>query len=76
MMVKHSFKIGDKVKVKYPYIKYFKQGTKIGEIVKFNRDYIRVKYDGRSTPFPCKPNEIELVVKVGEQLTFAFMKGD
>ena len=73
-MEKHDFKIGDKVKLKPAYINLFrKQGTKIGEIVEFNDKYIRVRYDGRRHGFPYKPYEIEHIVKVGEQLMFAFM---
>ena len=74
-MSNHNFKIGDKVKLKPSYIRQFKQGTKHGEVIGFNDKYIRVKYKGRECGFPYKPNELEFVVKVGEQLMFNFMKG-
>lgn len=73
-MNRKGFKIGDKVKLRPNYIKIFrKQGTKVGEIIKFSGSYIRVKFPGRPWGFPYKPHEIELVIKVGEQLEFEFM---
>jgi len=68
MMGKHNFKIGDKVKLKSEYTKYFKQGTKVGEIIDFSGSYIRVKYIGKDNGFPYKPHEIERAARVGEQL--------
>jgi hypothetical protein len=74
-MVKESFKIGDKVKLRPAYVKRFtKQGTKVGEIIEFNSSYIRVKFAGRPWGFPYKKYEIEHVVRVEEQLEFAFMR--
>lgn len=73
-MDKKGFKIGDKVKLRPAYIKIFKkQGTEIGEIIEFNSSYIRVSFSGWAWGFPYKPHEIELAVRVGEQLTFNFM---
>lgn len=67
-MDKKGFKIGDKVKLKPNYVRRFRQGTKIGEIISFNHLYIRVKYDGGFFGCPYKENEIDHAVKIGEQL--------
>lgn len=76
-MIKHNFKVGDKVKLKSNYVDIFRlQGTKVGEIIEFDGKYIRVKFKGRLWGFPYISHEIEHAVGVGEQLQFAFMKGE
>lgn len=80
-MIKHNFKVGDKVKLKSCYVKRFPSvGAQTLTIVGGNCGdrYIHVwhkelvwKY------FPLKPCEIEHVVVKGQQLLFSFMyKGD
>lgn len=79
-MNKHSFKIGDSVKLK-DHISFTCKG-KVLTITKEAGDdysrYIHVVYEGvRGLYFPLLPDEIEPAVKVGEQLLFSFMmKGD
>lgn len=75
-MVEKGFKIGDKVKLKNP--ASFSCGDKVLTIIKEagkdNNKFIYVTYEGESCKyFPLYPDEVELAVKVGEQLTFAFM---
>lgn len=76
-MDKKSFKIGDKVKLKPTYIRVFPQTIEVGKVVGFDEGYILVSYSGccYKEGFPYESNEIEHVVKVGEQLLFSFMKG-
>lgn len=77
-MVKRSFKVGDKVRLK-DHINFRCKG-KVLTIIKevgddFNK-YIYVTYNGIwGSYYPLLPNEIEHTVKVGEQLMFSFMKG-
>ena len=74
-MIKHSFKIGDKVTLKNP--KSFSLGTEILTIVRFNGRYIKVTWGkSKEREFPLLPNEIKYVVVKGQQLLFSFMKGD
>ncbi|KKN73114.1 hypothetical protein LCGC14_0404230 [marine sediment metagenome] len=76
-MVKHSFKKGDKVKLKPEFINRFGQKTKVGKVVGFDNLYVLVQYKGNDYGgFPYLPTEIEPAIKVGEQLQFDFMKGD
>ena len=75
-MDKGNFKIGDKVRLKNP--KTFPHlGTKVLTITEADcgDKFIPVNYDGMrvSGYFPLYPFEIEHLVKVGEQLLFAFM---
>ena len=74
-MVKHSFKIGDKVKLKDP--KQFVFGRKILTIVEGNcgDKYIPVIFEGMEVSgyFPLYPHEIEKVNVIGQQLLFSFM---
>jgi len=73
-VVKHNFKIGDKIKLKNP--KSFSLGTATLVIVRFDGEYIKVTWGGVSKrEFPLLPNEIEIAIRVGEQLMFNFMKG-
>ena len=85
-MIKHNFKIGDKVK----YIGYVYDGVagKIGIITAIKIDWVSVTYNtgicvvcgdpgctyGKSDTLSCRPSSIEHVVKVGQQLLFSFMK--
>ena len=73
-MDRKGFKIGDKVKLKNP--KQWSVGG-AGLIVGFD-GYIRVSWEKGSinvkSNFPHLVKEIEHVVKVGEQLMFAFMR--
>ena len=75
-MIKHNFKIGDKVKLTLVHIHMFPQTTEIGKVVGFDDDYILVSYNGcpYKEGFPYVEGEIESVVKVGEQLLFSFME--
>lgn len=77
-MIKHSFKIGDKVKLKNS--DFWDMGNPIGVVIVFDRCYIRVSWkgtkweEGKSGTYPHLPKEIKHTVKVGEQLLFNFMK--
>ena len=75
-MIKHNFKIGDKVKLKNP--KPFPHlGTRVLIILGSDDKFVFVEdKHGSSGYFPLYPKEIDHVVKVGEQLLFQFMKGD
>lgn len=75
-MDKHSFKIGDRVKLKggsYCGI----SGNDIGIVKDSKGYYIEVLWTGylkeRLGYYPHKVSEIEPAVKVGEQLLFSFM---
>lgn len=72
-----GFKIGDKVKLKPPYVKQFPSvGVHTLTIVEgyCGESYIPVWHKGLPWRyFPLKPCEIEHAVKVGEQLLFSFM---
>ena len=73
IMNEHSFKVGDKVKVKNP--KEWCMNTRIGTIVGFDT-YIRVTYDGGDAlwnKYPHLACEIEKVPIKGQQLLFSFM---
>ncbi len=76
-MVKHSFKIGDKVKLKGSYCGVSSKAT--GKVVGV-RGYIEVLWGGdllerlgRGRKYPHTAYEIEHAAKVGEQLQFSFM---
>jgi hypothetical protein len=75
-MAKESFKIGDRVRLTDP--RNWDMGNPIGLIITFDRCYVRVLWEGtkwnKDKGYPHLPHEIEHVVKVGEQLTFNFMK--
>ena len=80
-MIKHNFKIGDRVRLKNgSYCGIYSKDT--GKVVGIKR-YIEVLW-GESlgkrlcsnTAYPHKPNEIEHAAKVGEQLLFNFMEGE
>lgn len=74
-MNKHNFKIGDKVKLKPPW--RFSCGGKVLTVVDIDcgYKYIPVRWEGmKGVCFPLLPDEIEPVIKVGEQLTFEFMQ--
>ena len=77
-MVKHSFKIGDKVKLKDP--TQFAFGRKILTIVAGDCGdvYMPVIFEGMKVQgyFPVKPCEIEKVNIKGQQLLFSFMEGN
>ena len=79
-MIKHSFKVGDTVKLKSRYVKRFPSvGAQILTVVEGDcrEEYIPVWHkELKWAYFPIKPCEIEYVVRVGEQLVFNFMKGD
>ena len=76
-MVKHSFKVGNTVKLKPRYVKLFPSvGAQTLTIVEgeCGDRYIPVWHKGMKwTYFPLKPCEIEHAIKVGEQLLFNFM---
>lgn len=77
-MDRKGFKIGDKVRLTDP-PDWGKVTKGKGLIVGFD-SYIRVDWQGTlgrgmGSYYPHKVNEIELAVKVGEQLMFEFMKG-
>ena len=74
-MIKHNFKIGDKVSLKgssYCGV----SGNDIGVVTSLHC-YIEVLWQGylgkKLGCYPHKPNEIEHAIKVGEQLLFSFM---
>lgn len=72
----HNFKKGDKVKLKNP--RQFKCGGKILTIIKEagknNDKFIHVTYEGSTGGyFPLYPDEIEYILRKGEQLLFSFM---
>ena len=87
-MIKHSFKIGDKVK----YTGNIYEGAvgKIGIITKIKGDCISVMYNtgicvvcsdpdcgrGKTNTLWSRSSDIEHAVKVGEQLLFNFMEVD
>ena len=72
-MIKHSFKIGDKVKLKNP--KNLSLGTQTLTIVRFHGKFIKVTWgELKEREFPLYPREIECVLRKGEQLQFAFMQ--
>ena len=72
-MDKKGFKVGDKVRLKDP--KSFSLGIETLTIVRFEQKFIKVAWGkAKNGEFPLYPNEIEFVVKVGEQLQFAFMR--
>lgn len=76
-IAKHNFKIGDKVKLKYP--QDWSMGDSIGTIIKFIPPYIRVDWKGSDyyrKNYPHLVREIEHTIKVGEQLLFSFMQED
>lgn len=77
-MIKHSFKIGNRVKLKYP--NRWSMSNLIGIVVRFDTQWIRVDWGGKekwTKDYPHLPGEIESIVKVGEQLMFNFMlKGE
>ena len=67
-----KFKVGDKVKLKDP--KSFSLGTETLTIIRFEENFIKVIWGGlKEREFPLYPEEIEHVVKIGEQLMFDFM---
>ena len=74
-MIKHSFKIGDIVKLRNGFYCgiYSKDTGKVAAI----KYYVEVMWSGelrkRLNYYPHKPEEIEHAVKVGEQLMFSFM---
>ena len=71
-MVKHNFKIGDKVTLKNP--GHFSLGTETLTIIRFEQKFIKVIWGGViKREFPLYPYEIEHAIKVGEQLLFSFM---
>ena len=78
-MIKHNFKIGDKVKLKGSFCGI--SGNDTGKVVKVKvGGYIRVLWGGdlgrklgKGDLYPHTPHEIEHIVKVGEQLLFNFM---
>lgn len=76
-MTKHSFKIGDTVKLKGFYCGI--SSNDAGKVVGIG-GYINVLWGGsllerlgQGRCYPHRPDEIELVVKIGEQLQFSFM---
>ena len=75
-MKKHNFKIGDRVRLKYP--NKFNLGTKVCIVISSERcgdEFIPVWYEGLiGSYFPIFPQEIEHVTRVGEQLMFSFMQ--
>ncbi len=74
-MNKHSFKIGDKVRLKNP--KSFSLGTETLTIVCFDQKFIKVIWGGmKEREFPLYPDEIEKVNVIGQQLLFSFMEGE
>jgi hypothetical protein len=77
-MVKHSFKVGDKVRLK-DHINFRCKGMVLTIIKEAGDDfskYIHVTYNGvRGSYFPLESNEIEYAIRIGEQLVFNFMKG-
>ena len=72
-----GFKIGDKVRLKGSHYCGI-SGNDTGKVVSITC-YIEVMWGGRLGSrlgtYPHRPEEIEHVVKVGEQLLFNFMKG-
>ena len=73
-MVKHNFKVGDKVRLKDPKV-FPHLGTKILTVIDFSNKFANVRHKGmiKGAYFPLYPCEIEHIIKVGEQLLFAFM---
>ena len=77
-MDKKGFKVGDKVKLKGNFCGI--SGDDIGQVVSVSH-YIRIAWTGYlrvrlDDIYPHLAEEIERVVKVGEQLEFNFMRGD
>ena len=71
-MIKHNFKIGDKVKLKNP--RSFSLGTETLTIIRFDKKFIKVAWgELKEREFPLYPHEIEYVPRKGEQLLFSFM---
>jgi len=78
-----QFKVGDKVKILPSAVNggvSEKDVGKIGEIIEYGNGYFDVMMDsGQSTgpnldlPWAVYPNQMELVVTVGQQLVFDFM---
>ena len=71
-MIKHNFKIGDKVELKNPGT--FSLGIDVLTIVRIEKQFIKVIWGGvKKREFPLYPCEIKHVVKIGQQLLFSFM---
>ena len=72
-MIKHNFKIGDKVTLKNP--GSFSLGIETLTIIRFEQNFIKVIWGGvKEREFPLYPCEIKHIVKVGQQLLFSFME--
>lgn len=68
-----KFKVGDRVRLKNP--RTFSLGSETLTIIGFDKQFIKIIWGGKKDrQFPLYPDEIEYIVKVGEQLTFSFMK--
>lgn len=67
-----KFKVGDKVRLKNP--KSFSLGSETLTIICFDGKFIKVIWGGqKEREFPLYSDEIEPVLRVGEQLLFEFM---
>ena len=74
-MVKHNFKVGDRVKLTNP-CEWENIGDSIGIIIRLTSPYIWVDWGGVQAwkrNYPHLPEEIECVLRKGEQLMFSFM---
>ena len=68
-----TFSVGDRVK--FIDALFFREiQGKIGTVTRISNNYYYVIFNEKADRFPCKGTELEAVMKVGEQLEFAFMQ--
>ncbi len=68
------FKKDDLVRFIPQKFSFYKVSGKVGKVTEVVGIYIHVYFKHLNDWFPCREDEIEMAVQVGEQLEFAFMR--